>query len=640
MIKKIQKNCTVYIVRHGQTDWNAKGITQGHKDIPLNSEGIKQAKALKNNLKKIKFDAVFSSDLIRARKTAEIITLERKMAVETTRLLRERRYGKYDGKSEQMMKKFYDNWERLSKKERVKYKPCQGYETDEEIVSRFITFLREVSVSYLEKTVLIVSHGGIMRALLNHLSDDTYLTGAIGNGGYIKLKSDGIDFFIDKLMGIRKTNKVLIFGLGLNQGGVGSAAFFAKQRAKVKVTDLKTEEILKPSLNQLQKYKNISYLLGKHKYEDVDWADLIIKNPAIKPGNPYMEYAKKQGKQIETDMGIFLQYVKPSQIIGITGTKGKSTTSSLIYEVLKAAGKKVVLAGNIGKSVLDTIPFVKPDTFVVLEISSFQLEAYETHKVSPKWAVITNITPDHLNYYETIADYIKSKKIIGKYQNEGDCLFLKKNDPETTQPDFLNGLKSKIIYCSKEDLPTSFHPKLLGEHNLENIAVTLAVAKTFGVNNKNALNILSKFKGVPFRMELVKNWHGVKIYNDTTATSPVAGTKAIQTFPGCILICGGMNKKMDYKDYAVLISKTVKKVFFLEGDSSDEIKKHINIDGKNRNLIAGTYNDLKKLLADVKGIAGPKDIVLFAPSATSFNLFQNEFDRGRKFNQAVKEIFI
>ncbi len=198
--------CTLYIVRHGQTDWNIQGITQGETDIPLNEEGIKQAQAMASNLKDIQFDAIFSSDLIRAKRTAEIIALERQLAVETTHLLRERRYGKFNGKPYARMKYVYDTWEKLSKKERVQYKPYKGYETDEEAVARFITFLRETAVVYSGKTVLIASHGGIMRAFLNHISEETYLTGAVSNLAYIKLESDGVEFFIKEKQGIKSVN--------------------------------------------------------------------------------------------------------------------------------------------------------------------------------------------------------------------------------------------------------------------------------------------------------------------------------------------------------------------------------------------------------------------------------------------------
>lgn len=425
--------------------------------------------------------------------------------------------------------------------------------------------------------------------------------------------------------------KVLIFGLGLNEGGVGSAAFFAKKGDDVRVTDLKSAEILKSSLDKLKGYP-IQYTLEEHKYEDITWADLIIKNPAVKPGNPYIEYAQKNNKTIETDMGIFLKHVRPDQIIGITGTKGKSTTSSLIYEVLKSTNKDVVFAGNIGKSVLDTIPFVKENTLVVLEISSFQLEAFNAHKISPKWAFITNIYPDHLNYYSSMDEYTAAKKIIGLYQKSDDFLFINKNDPITTSSEFLKNLKGQIVYYSLSDLLEDFNPSLKGEHNKTNIAGAWALGKSFGIDKSLLLQTLSSFKGVPFRLELIKEWRGVKIYNDTAATSPEAGIQALKTFPQSIVICGGMNKKMDYTKYTKTLAENAKKIFFLEGDSTKEIQKLLNYNSPR-------YNDLISLLIDVKKVAESGDIILFSPAATSFNLFQNEFDRGRKFNEAVEKVF-
>lgn len=204
MIKRNQNCCTIYIVHHGQTDWNAQKITQGLSDIPLNTEGIKQATTASKQLKNVVFDAVFSSDLIRAKRTAEIITLEKKLAIQTTHLLRERCYGKYEGKPHEEMDKFYKTWESLSKKERIRYRTDDKYETDEEVISRFITFLREIAVTYPGKTILIVTHGGIMRVLLNHLSDITYLGGTISNTAYFKINSDGVDFFIEELVGVKQ----------------------------------------------------------------------------------------------------------------------------------------------------------------------------------------------------------------------------------------------------------------------------------------------------------------------------------------------------------------------------------------------------------------------------------------------------
>lgn len=429
--------------------------------------------------------------------------------------------------------------------------------------------------------------------------------------------------------------KVLIFGLGVNQGGLGAAKFFVNQGSEVKITDLKTGDELKISLDELKEFKNITYTLEEHKEEDIDWADLIIKNPGVKPGNKYLEYARLKGKRVEMDMGILLDFISPNQVIGVTGTKGKSTTSSLIYTALKDSGMDVVYAGNIGKSVLDTIPFVKEETLVVLEISSFQLEGWDQHKVSPKYSVITNILHDHLNYYQNMMQYSEAKRIIAKYQVPGDFIFINISDKITNHPKFLEGLKGKVIYFSATDLPEGFNPTLVGFHNKVNYAAALAVIKQLGLSTKQALNSMNQFKGVDFRLQLIKEWNGIKIVNDTAATGPDSGAAALDAYPNSILIAGGQNANMPYQAFAESIDSKAKAVFFLEGDATDEIKELI----KNKDLIKGAYNNFDDLLEDVKNFAKSGDTILFSPGAKSFNLFQNEFDRGKKFNSAVEKIF-
>lgn len=428
--------------------------------------------------------------------------------------------------------------------------------------------------------------------------------------------------------------KILILGLGVNQGGLGAAKFFAKNGAELIVTDLKSAKELKPSLDSLQKFKNINFRLGEHKYEDIDWADIIIRNQALNPDNPYRIYAQKTGKVVETDVGIFLQFVDPNQLICVTGTKGKSTTSSLIYRSVNLSHtRSVVFAGNIGKSVLDTIPYIKKDTLIVLEVSSFQLEAFGTYKVSPKYAVITNIYPDHLNYYGSMEEYIESKRVIARNQTKDDFLFLQENDPVTSKPEFLQGLKGKITFFSAKDLPSGFKPVLKGEHNRQNMAAALAVCRALGLSKQRALEVIEKFEGVEFRLQLVKVWNGVQFYNDTSATGPDAGIQALKALPNSIVIAGGVNKNLLYDNYTKELAKSAKEVFLLEGDATDEILKHLP------NKAHRPYNNLEKLLKDVKKVAKYGDVVLFSPAAASFNLFQNEFDRGRKFNDAVKQVF-
>lgn len=207
MAQNNQNYCTIYVVRHGQTDSNLNHKIQGHSETSLNERGKLQAQMVSKKLKSIKFDAVFSSDLLRTRQTAEIITLGRELALKTTQALRERRYGKLEGQSFDVLSKIDEYKRSLSREKRIAYKPYPDVESDEELITRVITFLRELAVGYAGKTILVVSHGGVMRALLNHLGKETPHL-AVPNGAYIKLESDGVDFFVKETEGIKFDEQV------------------------------------------------------------------------------------------------------------------------------------------------------------------------------------------------------------------------------------------------------------------------------------------------------------------------------------------------------------------------------------------------------------------------------------------------
>lgn len=477
-----------------------------------------------------------------------------------------------------------------------------------------------------------------------------------------------------------KNAKVLILGLGLNDGGVGSARFFAKNGARVKVTDLKSREVLKDSLAKLVEFSDIEYILGEHRFEDIDWADIVIRNPALRPDNEYRLYAKKAGKKVETDLGIFLDFVSADQIIGVTGTKGKSTTASLIYFAVKDLGSskppsplrepegfghelsrigsseprtaqpspsmeresneeergaKAILVGNIGKSVLDCLEMITPETKVVLELSSFQLEAFDEHRVSPHIAVITNILPDHLNYYSSMDEYTEAKKAIGRYQTEKDFLFILKDDSMVDTEDFLKDVKSQVIRFSIEDLPKEFEPTLPGDHNLQNYAAALAVTEKFSASQGHALQAMNQFQGAEFRLQLLGKFRGVRIYNDSASTMPDSTVRALETLKSPILIVGGMDKGLPYDKLAHEIDRKVKSVYFIDGTATEKLRPML----QHRNIIRSIYTDFDSLLKDLKLELKEGDTILFSPAATSFNFFQNEFDRGRKFNIAIEKMF-
>lgn len=429
--------------------------------------------------------------------------------------------------------------------------------------------------------------------------------------------------------------RVLILGLGLNEGGVGSAKFFAKNGAEVLVIDLKNETELAPSLEKLKEFPNIKFSLGGHKFEDIDWADIVIKNIAVKPGNEYVKYAREKGKEVQTDIGIFLNEVSPKQIVGVTGTKGKTTTASLIYFAVKEKYPNTILAGNIGKSVLDALEEINSETLFILEISSFQLQSFDQKKISPHFAVVTNIFPDHLNYHKDMDEYVDAKRVIAKYQTGEDFLFLNAVDKTINSPEFLSGLNTKMIKYSSNDLPADFIPTLKGAHNKLSYAAALAVAKGINVPADEALKNMNQFTGADYRLQKIYDKNGIVIINDSASTNPEAGIAALKTYPNSIFIVGGMNKGLEYIQLAGAIDEYAREIYFIQGDATKVIKPLI----QNQQKIMGTFTNLETLLSEIKNNLLPNTVILFSPSATSFNLFQNEFDRGEKFNKAVKKVF-
>lgn len=432
-----------------------------------------------------------------------------------------------------------------------------------------------------------------------------------------------------------KNKKILVMGLGLHGGGVGVAKFFYKQGAEVLITDLKTEEQLAESLEKLKGLK-IKYTLGAHKEADFLSVNLIVKNPDVPNTSPYLEIARKNNIPIETDISLFLKLSK-AFIIGVTGTKGKSTTASLIYHLLKSKYKRTFLAGNIGVSPLELLAKVKKGDKVILELSSFGLEDL---KQSPNISVVTNIMPDHLNRYANMAEYIESKKIIFKYQKKNDSLILNKDDQIVFG--FAKEALSKVYFFSVKEKPESIklnNFKLLGAHNLSNLFAAIRVAEILKIPSKNIENSLKSFKGVQSRQEFVREINGVKYFNDTTATMPDAVITAINVFSEkfpkakLIFICGGQDKGLKYNELAKTIKEKISDLIMLPGTASDKIKAGLS-DYKNIHDVSSMSQALKV----ASELSKPGDVVVLSPGGSSFNIFKNEFDRGWQFVEAVQNL--
>ncbi|MFA7319376.1 MAG: UDP-N-acetylmuramoyl-L-alanine--D-glutamate ligase [Parcubacteria group bacterium] len=458
-----------------------------------------------------------------------------------------------------------------------------------------------------------------------------------------------------------KGKKITVMGLGLHGGAVGTVRFLSEAGAKVTVTEIKSEEELTPSLEKLNDLKDVKYVFHQHRPEDFVKADMVVKNPAVPWSNKYIKLALDNKIPVEMDSSLFFKFCK-NPIIGVTGTKGKTTTSSLIYEILKTAGKKPLKVGIGQTSVLDKLKDLKKETIVVFELSSWRLSALGHAKLSPQIAVITNIYPDHLNYYKTLDEYIKDKKNICLYQNkENSCVISLDNK---ILDDFSLEIKSHLIKFSKNKIVSGrgvyiedgkiysnngidekkildvSDIKLRGEHNLENVLAASAAAVAVGIDLASVKKAILGFGGVAHRLEMVREIDGVKYINDSAATTPEAAAAGICSFSeSIVLIAGGSDKNLDMTQLAKAICEKTKSVIFLKGAATDKIisameKEDIGLEKHGFK----TVETMDKAVELARMVAKKGDVILLSPGAASFGLFSNEFDRGDKFKAAVKKL--
>ena len=454
-----------------------------------------------------------------------------------------------------------------------------------------------------------------------------------------------------------KNKKVLIFGLGLNDGGLGIAEFFANQGAILTITDGKTEEQLKEPIEKLSKYKNITYHLGGHIENDFIDNDIIVRNPAIKPNNPYLEIAKDANKEIVMEMALFSKR-SPCPVIGVTGTKGKSTTTTLIYEILKKqyGENKVLLGGNIGKSAIRELPKLSKDDMAVLELSSFQLDGMGESRISPHVSVITNVYTDHIDWHGTKEEYVKAKKNIFINQSENDFLVLNIDDeisrtfiqeaPSTVKTYSLKNNKADYymdtdlnIYEDSKFLFKLQSPILSGKHNYYNMLAAITTARIYDISLDLIKSIVENFKGVKGRQQFVREIEGVKYYNDTCATSVEAIEAMLSRFGEnnkgkIIMIAGGIDKGLDYTKVVPKMKDYLKSLVLFEGTASEKISELINDD-----IDAYKYfNSMKTAVDKARGLASDGDMIILCPGGASFNMFINEFDRGDQFVEYVNSL--
>ncbi|MBI5139697.1 UDP-N-acetylmuramoyl-L-alanine--D-glutamate ligase [Candidatus Nomurabacteria bacterium] len=433
-----------------------------------------------------------------------------------------------------------------------------------------------------------------------------------------------------------KGKRVTVVGLGLLGKRLGDIAFLSECGAEVTVTDLKSAKELASSIKKLKKYKGINYSLGGHKLVDFDNKDFILKGQGVPLDSIYIEHARENGIPIEMDESLFAKLAPGVKIIGVTGTRGKSTTTMLTYEILKQAHKRVFLGGNIkGTAALPLLKKVKAGDTVVFELSSWQLQGFGESKISPHISVFTNFMPDHMNYYDNnLKKYFTDKSFIYKFQRKEDVLVL-----GPSMKGKIKGPESKIINTLIKNIPKSWKINLKGKHNLENIICAVEVARLLNIKEEVIRRAVENFKAPAGRLEKVKTLHGIDIYNDTNSCTPEATSVALQALGGekknIVLIMGGSDKNLSFKDLFKDISKYVRSVVLIPGNGTNRIMKDLM---KIKNVHVHEEEDLKKVVARAYRLATSGDIILFSPAFTSFGMFNNEYDRGDKFMKIIKQL--
>lgn len=459
-----------------------------------------------------------------------------------------------------------------------------------------------------------------------------------------------------------KGKTVTVFGIGLLGGGIGTIRFLALHGANVIATDIKSQEELAPSLEKLKDLKNVTYILGRHRREDFSAVDMVVKTPSCPWTNEHVTLARANKIPVETDASLFFQLCR-AVIIGVTGTKGKTTTSHMIDHILKQTRKNPLQIGIGTTSVLDRLSLVKHDTIVVFELSSWRLSALKYCERSPHIAVITNIFPDHLNYYKTMEAYFEDKKNIFLYQKPNDYLIYNADnkylasieDEITSRSIRVTGQRDTVgrtlfledgyVYIndgidvkkmiSVEDLPMS------GRHNHLNALMSIGAVMALDIAPKKIIAALRTFKGVQHRMELIRTFSGVQYINDTAATAPDAAIASMTSYnQPMILIAGGADKKLPAQKFAEALLQYPKDVVFFKGEATDkillEMKKSDALKVKEMNY--AVVGSMKEAIDVARAKAAEGDIVLMSPGAASFGIFKNEFDRGLQFREAVENL--
>jgi UDP-N-acetylmuramoylalanine--D-glutamate ligase len=438
--------------------------------------------------------------------------------------------------------------------------------------------------------------------------------------------------------------------VGLKKSGVAVVRFCLSRNARVSISDLASADALKLELESLRD-GDVDYELGEHRLKTFLGADLIVVSPGVPLSIEPIREAQKKNIDVISEVELASRFLK-GRIVAITGSNGKTTSTTLAGKVFGESGFPVQVGGNIGTPLISLVDSSTEETVTVAEISSFQLEAIPTFR--PNVGVILNVTPDHLDRYASFEEYASFKRALFKNQRKEDWAVLNADDPVSAR--FAHGLSSRMWWFSQKKalaegcffadgriqvahagetitVMARNEIPMLGAHNVENCLAVVSAAAILGADYKNVARAIAGFEGVEHRLEFVADIQGVKYYNDSKATNVDATTKALESFPGnVILILGGKDKGSDYTILSSLLRDRVKQVLLI-GAAAEKIHKQlVGV------IPLKQCGNLETAVAMTPSVSVPGDIVLLAPACASFDQFSNYEHRGQVFKQLVRSL--
>ncbi|HEY4871441.1 MAG TPA: UDP-N-acetylmuramoyl-L-alanine--D-glutamate ligase [Candidatus Dormibacteraeota bacterium] len=436
--------------------------------------------------------------------------------------------------------------------------------------------------------------------------------------------------------------------IGYGRSGRAAASFITQRGGSVRVVDRADTPELRAELAKA----GIPARLGGYGTEDLNGTDLLVVSPGVAWDEPLVESARQRGIEVTSEIDLFFKAC-PSRIAGITGTNGKTTTTALTAEVLRAGGLRVMRGGNIGEPVLDRIDQLRPDDWVVLELSSFQLESITTPRLHI--GVVLNVTPDHLDRHKSFAHYVEIKARAVAFMQPEDHAVLNIDDPACAAMQergkgqvIAFGLHQPVhrgvtlvdgwitiahAAVKRRVLPAADVP-LPGEHNLSNVMAAVGAGDAAGVEPERIAEAVRQFKAVEHRLEPIGTFNGVRWYNDSKATNPDSTYKALAAFgEPIVLIAGGRNKGIDIEPLAQAIAHRVAALVAM-GETGEELARRTRDAGLAR---VERATDLRDAVRKAAALAVPGSVVLLSPAFTSYDMFRDYEDRGRRFKATVLE---